>query len=98
MSAAVIRVCQIAALRARRRWTMRAHRPMERRPPCRSRLSWFFRAQMTASTRWNLSPGLQVREQVADDVGRGGVLLVEDLHVTGHGGEIAVAESVPHLL
>jgi len=31
---------------------MRAHRPEGMRPPWRSRPSWLFSVQMTASTRW----------------------------------------------
>src|ERR1700730_16986067 len=40
------------AFRASSRWMILAHRPAGRRPPWRSRPSWFFSVQMTASTRW----------------------------------------------
>ena len=45
-------LCQMTAFSASSRWTMRAHRPAGMRPPLRSRPSWLFRVQMTASTRW----------------------------------------------
>ena len=40
----------------------------------------------------------ELAEQVAHDVRCGRVFLVEDLHVTGRGGEVAVAQSVAHFL
>ena len=40
----------------------------------------------------------EITKQVAHDVGGGCVLLIEDLHVSGGGGQVAVAESVPYLL
>ena len=55
--APMAQLCQIVALRASRRWTMRAHRPRGPRPPWSSRPSWWFRVQMIASTRWRSQLG-----------------------------------------
>ena len=49
--APIIQLCQMQALSASSRCTIRAHSPAGTRPPWRSRPSWFFRVQMIASTR-----------------------------------------------
>jgi hypothetical protein len=53
--APVCQLCQMQALSASSRCTMRADSPAGTRPPWRSRPSWFFKVQMIASTRDRLN-------------------------------------------
>ena len=48
--------------------------------------------ETAGSDKWD--GGLHGLQEFAHDIGGGGVFLVQDLHVPGRGGEVAVAETV----